>query len=170
MNEDTSLHFNTSISYKKTHTLKTVLFLREPNDMPKICGVMCCAFFSTTLIKVESHCRSTVRSLSIVIMVILIKLFQRFQKFHQMRIIGISSFQANSNSRKTFGLIFFGQFTVTTVAFLVFDAKSLFDYGFGFFTVITAINFNIMYLIFIWEFENTYKFIGNCERFIEKSK
>lgn len=59
---------------------------------------------------------------------------------------------------------------ILTVAFLLFEAKSLVDYAIGFFSLIGAIDCIILYSISIWQLVNTLKFIGTVEEFIEKSK
>lgn len=102
-----------------------------------------------------------------------IKLFQFIQNIHQ--IIGIYPSVMNQklcaiNSRNATLIIFLTQFILTMVAFLVFEAKSVFDFGFGFFTLISTINIFVVYLLLIWQFENTVEFIDNCEAFIKKSK
>lgn len=104
-----------------------------------------------------------------------IKLFQFIQKFH--KIIGIDLYQQlvdheqySVNSINIIFLISFAQIICTTIAFLVFEAKSFFAYGFSFFTIICVISSAVIYLIFIWQSQNTSKFIENCERFIEESK
>lgn len=101
-----------------------------------------------------------------------IKFLQFFQKFHQ--ILGIFPPQSVENQRSTdftkiISLIFCAQFMFTTAAFFVFEAKSMLDY-FAFFIIISVITSIFIYLIFIWQSQNTLKFIGNCEEFIEKSK
>lgn len=140
----------------------------EPNDIIFFWFIWGCVFFIPKWIKVDCRYYFEFSSFPIVIMTTSIKLFQFFQKFYE--IIGIHSAQANFKLSKTTCLIFLQMFTVTTVAYLVFDAKSMLDYGFGFFSLIYSINFNVMYLIFIWEFENTTKFIARCEEFIAKSE
>lgn len=67
-------------------------------------------------------------------------------------------------------LISFAQFTFTTVAFLVFEAESMFDYGFTFYVLISIFNSFAIYLIFLWQSLNTIKFIENCEKFIKRSE
>lgn len=62
------------------------------------------------------------------------------------------------------------QFLLTSIAFLAFEATSMFDYGFGFFTLITMANATVIYILFIGQLENTFDFIENCEKFIGKSK
>ena len=104
-----------------------------------------------------------------------IKLFQFVQKCHQT--LGILPRQPNpkqkqlsSHSIQAIFLTCLAQYIFTTAAFLLFKAKSMFDYGFSFFILIGLANCIAIYLIFIWQSENTLKFIENCEGFIEKSK
>lgn len=59
---------------------------------------------------------------------------------------------------------------IVTVAFLMFEANSMFDYGYTFFVLVTIITAIGVYLIFIWQSENELGFIENCEEFVEKSK
>lgn len=94
---------------------------------------------------------------------------QHFQKVHKF--IGI--FQKESKSIDTKSIICgmcSVQFLLTTLAFIVFEANSMFDYGFGFFVLILIIEAVVIYLLFIWQSANTLHFIDNCEKFIEKSK
>lgn len=67
-------------------------------------------------------------------------------------------------------LIVCAEYLLTTAAFLVFEAKSIFEYGFVFYMLITAINTTSIYLIFVWQSANTYKFIENFEGFLERSE
>lgn len=101
-----------------------------------------------------------------------IKLFQFVQKFH--RFIGIYPREPNqkhsTNWTQATCLISYAQYLCTTSAFLLFEANSLFDFGFVFFTLAAVVNCIAIYLIFIWQSQNTYEFIENCERFIEKSE
>lgn len=102
-----------------------------------------------------------------------IEFLQFFRKCHQT--IGICPPQPNQkpcliNWTKTILLISCVQVMFTTVAFLAFEAKSMFDYGFAFYVLISIINSMAIYLIFTWQSRNTFEFIGNCEQFIEKSK
>lgn len=99
-----------------------------------------------------------------------VKLFQFVQKCHQA--YGIYPVQPNQrkHSTKFIVLMSYAQFSVTTAAFVLFKAKSMFDFGFVFFLLISITNAIAVYLIFIWQSQNTFEFIGNCEGFIEKSK
>lgn len=102
-----------------------------------------------------------------------IKLFQFIQKCHQT--IGISPFRPNQKQRltnliQTILLISLAQFMLTTAAFALFDAKSMFEYGFAFYSFVTMINCIAIYLILIWQSQNTLEFIKSGEAFIAKSK
>lgn len=101
------------------------------------------------------------------------KLFQFFQKCHQA--LGISASQSNQKRysiiwRRAIFFTITVQYCVTVIAYLVIEAKLMFDYGLGIFVLISAINTVIVYLIFVWQRENTLKFIENCEEFIAKSE
>lgn len=114
-------------------------------------------------------------SSSVVIMHDSIKFLQFAQTFH--RIIGIFPSQSNqhfpsqsSNSwKQTIFFVSSVQFAFTTIGFLVFQAHSMFDYGFGFFVFSSIINGTVNYFLFVWQSENTLKFIANYEEFIKKS-
>lgn len=102
-----------------------------------------------------------------------IKFLQFVKKFNQLcGIYACESIQVQRSviSTKTLFLIGFAQFIFSTAAFLVFGAKSIFDYGYAFYMLFVVINGFVIYVIFIWQSVNTLKFIENCERFIEKSK
>lgn len=58
----------------------------------------------------------------------------------------------------------------TNAAFLAFEAESMFSYGLAFYVLIAMINGIVIYLSFIFQIENTLKYIGTCEEFIAKSK
>lgn len=112
-------------------------------------------------------------SLSVVIMAsCVIKVFEFFQQFHQT--IGIYGSESNQkqcsiNRRNALFVFCASEFIFTSVAFLVFEAKSMFDYGFGIFALLVVLNSTIIYFLFIWKLEMTLKFVQNCEGFIEKS-
>lgn len=124
-------------------------------------------------VKVLLHDWFSFSSLSIAIMATSIKLFQFFQKFHET--IGISISQANRKqwiitARKITFLICCLQLMFTTFTFLVFETKSMFEFGFGLFITLSTINTNVVYLISLWQLEKTSKYIENCEEFIRKRK
>lgn len=102
-----------------------------------------------------------------------IKVLQFFQKCHQS--IGIQLFDPNEKSssitvRRIIFLIGNAVYGLPTIAHSVFLAKEWFDYGMGFFIAISTGNSVVVYLLFIWQQENTLTFIKTCEEFIEKSK
>lgn len=81
-----------------------------------------------------------------------IQLFQFVQRFHQT--IGIYPCQSNQkqhpiNWTQAIFSICSAQSMLTTAAFLVFEAKSMFECGLVFFILITMINAIVIYLIFI---------------------
>lgn len=97
------------------------------------------------------------------------KIFQFIQKVH--KIFGFDSSHPNStNLRQILFLIAHGQLLISLFAYLVIEAKEMFDYGFGLHNLTSIAISVIVYLLFIWQLENTMKFIENCEKFIENSK
>lgn len=102
-----------------------------------------------------------------------IKIFQFFQLCHQAS--GLFPFQSNqkylsTNSTRAIVLISCIAFIFTMAAFMVLEAKTMFEYGFTFFVLISILNGVVIYLILIWKQHSTPEFIVSCERFIEKSK
>lgn len=96
-----------------------------------------------------------------------VKSFQSFQKFHQ--IIGLNP-SRSFFARRTLFLIGEAVLMVPSCAYLLFEAKSMFAYGYGFFVVsCTFVSFAI-YLIYVWQLENILKYIESCDEFIAKSK
>lgn len=82
-----------------------------------------------------------------------------------------SSQKADSiNVRNKICLICDGQMTFTAFAYCLFEAKTIFEYGFGFYIVICMINGIVLDLLFTWKCENILKLIENCEEFMKKSK
>lgn len=120
--------------------------------------------------KPNSVDRSVVSLWPSIIMTSSVKLFQFFQNIHQT--IGICESQPNQQRwlKKLIYRIGLVSFVFSSFAFLIFEARSLFDYGFGSFSLITVVNSSILYVLFIWKSENILKSIGKCEEFIEKSK
>lgn len=101
-----------------------------------------------------------------------VKLFQFFQKVNET--MGIYESKSKSrkclfNSRSIFYLFVAAQFWSFNTLFLVFEAESMVDYGFGFYTFISVICCLVPYLLFIWQFENMLKFVENSEKFLLKS-
>lgn len=109
----------------------------------------------------------------IVSMAGLVKSFQFFQKYQQ--IIGIHSSQAKRMqyaiiSKRVIFLAASAMYMFPTVAYLVFDTESIFDYGMAFLTTSSTTNSVVVYLIFVWKLENILAFIDICDAFITKSK
>lgn len=122
-------------------------------------------------IEVEYSCGISL--VSIVKMAGSIKFLQFFRQCHQ--IIGIYPHQPrqkyiSTNLTRAIFLISVLTFSITTAAYFVFEATSMFQHGFSFCTLICMILTIVLYSIFIWQSENTLKFLENCEGFIEKSK
>lgn len=105
-----------------------------------------------------------------------VKLFQFFQQIHQL--IGFSP-QSHPIQKyqetilyliKTFLLLCCAQLILATAAFLALESQSILDFALAFYVLISLINGMVIYSVFIWESENTFEFIENCEGFIGKSK
>lgn len=99
--------------------------------------------------------------------------FLAVQKFHQ--IVGIYPSGPNQkkcsiNATNTIFLISSAQFTLTSAAFIAVSANSMIEYGFGFYTTICAVNSTVIYILYMWQLENTLNFIENCKGFIAKRK
>lgn len=102
-----------------------------------------------------------------------IKLFQFNQKHYKA--IGIYPTQPNQkhssfNLTNSIYLFCFVQFCISMTAFIWFEANNMLDYAIASFGLVTTIIIMAIYLLTIWQKENTVKFIENCEEFIEKSK
>lgn len=95
------------------------------------------------------------------------RFLQTFQTIHKF--IGISPKRSFIDRRNIIFGISNAQFALTSLAFFVLEANSMFDYGFAFFVLIFIINPVVIYFLFVWQSSNTFKFIENCEEFIEKS-
>lgn len=102
-----------------------------------------------------------------------LKLFQFLQRYWET--IGICQSQLNQKQNliyliKTCVIIGSIQSICSLTAFLVFEANSIFEFGFGFYVVNVTIAGFAFYIIAIGQLSDTLEFVGNCERFIEKSK
>lgn len=62
------------------------------------------------------------------------------------------------------------QFFISSIAFLMFEANSMIEFGMASFMSATVLLCSVLYLVLFWEMKNILDFIGNCERFIEKSE
>lgn len=98
------------------------------------------------------------------------KLFQFNQKYCEA--IGIKSApnRHTLNSKHLIFVVFSLQFAFTIATFLVTDAKSMGEYGTGFFTLITIAEATVAHFLTLWEVGEISKFTENCEKFIEKSE
>lgn len=94
-----------------------------------------------------------------------VKLFLFIQNF--CRAIGIHLPYSRKN---VIFLICLAQSVLSTLAFLLSEAKSVVDFGTALFFLSTLVLAMALYLILIWKMENISKFIENCEAFIETSK
>lgn len=106
-------------------------------------------------------------------MVGLVKSFQFFQKCQSC--IGITPFHPDETRRSIIAkrtILLFGNavFVIPTAAYLVFAAQTMFEYGMAVFISITVQNSVALYLLLIWQSENTLKFFETCEEFTAKSK
>lgn len=98
-----------------------------------------------------------------------IKLFRFIQTTYQT--VGIIPPQPNSiNTKKWYFLLGLVQFFISTVAYLLFEANSIIEYGMVFYTCTTALFSFVVYLVLHWQMKNTLNFIESCDRFIEKSE
>lgn len=102
-----------------------------------------------------------------------IKLFQFHQKVCQT--IGIYTTGLNEKryqliSIRLICVISLIQLAMATAAFLSYDAKSMGEFGIGFYALITTIHGMIAYMIVISKMDDVLKYVKNCEEFIEKSK
>lgn len=98
-----------------------------------------------------------------------IKLFQFIQK------IGIYSPASNLNrhalnSKNWTFLMSYILFTLSSGAFIFFEAKTVLDYGMSFFASTGGIFLMSIHLIVARQMQSTLIFIESCERFIEKNK
>ena len=95
-----------------------------------------------------------------------IKLFKFIREIcHELKNF-LSKFNQNPNSI----LFFIVQFLISTALYLVFEANSMNDYGFPFFTCLTMVSEIIYYSSGLSQMENILNYIENCEDFIEKSE
>lgn len=102
-----------------------------------------------------------------------IKLFQFNQKICQTIGIFVPQLNPNHYALNSMNLIMFiilAQFAVTLIAFVVYDAKAMGEYGAIFFSTTCVIKAMFDYFITIWKVKDILKMIENCEGFIEKSE
>lgn len=101
------------------------------------------------------------------------RLFQFNQNYCQ--VIGIKSPKSNENLYKCKSIrfifvIFETIFAIALLAFLLYDAESMGEYGITFHIFNTAIAVVFFYFIMISKMNDILLFTENCEKFIKKSK
>ena len=102
-----------------------------------------------------------------------IKLFQFTQKYCQT--FGICPPQPNQNrynlNLASWCILFFlNQAFMSIVAFLLFEADSMNEFGIKIFACLTILASDIYSLVAYWQVEIIPKFVENWEKFIEKSE
>lgn len=98
-----------------------------------------------------------------------IKLFKFIQKtYHGIGIFSPKSNQIPSsiNSKNWLNLFCHMEFLISSIAYLLFEANSMIEYGLAFYICTTVLTSLIFYLIPLGESENILNFIQNCEQFI----
>lgn len=102
-----------------------------------------------------------------------IKIFQFNQNYCQTVGIALPESKRSHYTRNAVNLVLIlslVQFTIALAEYLLYDAKSMSEYGVTFFIIICIIDAIIDYLIILWKFEDILNYIKTCEAFIEKSK
>lgn len=101
-----------------------------------------------------------------------IKLFPFNRQFYDLLGIHVRSEKQGPflTLRNKIILFFFTVHFVPFAAFFAYDAKSMLDYGFSFFSASLALFGMFIYIATLTDAKNTWLLIENCERFIEKSK
>lgn len=102
-----------------------------------------------------------------------VKLFKLTQKTYKD--IGIHPPESNENrsqinSKNWLFTFYQAQFLYSSAAYAMFEANSIIEYEMASFTCFAVVAALIVYLIIYWEMKNVSIFVGNCERFIEKSE
>lgn len=94
------------------------------------------------------------------------ELFEFIQKFN--RIVGIFPSQQQNYLRSSIILIGLTQYLITTVAFLLFDATHMIDFGMSVLIILLIVDSIVQFTLQIWQSQNTFNYIKCCEQFIEK--
>lgn len=102
-----------------------------------------------------------------------IELFKFIIKIYQ--IIGIyrpASDQTRSpiNAKNGLNLFCLAHSLTSTTAHLFIEANSMIDFGLIVLIDLTALTAGSMYVILIWQINDRFHFIENCERFIQNSE
>lgn len=103
-----------------------------------------------------------------------IKLFQFIQKYY--RAIGIHKPEPSQsdrhflNSTNYIFILSSAPMLISSLAFLLYQAKTTYDFGLSIYYLSCLIFSGIYYIIYIRQIKNISKYIENCEMFIEQSK
>lgn len=62
------------------------------------------------------------------------------------------------------------QYFVSALLFVLFEAKSMYEYGMTFYTLLWVVFATGTYIVPTWQMRHTMEFTECCERFIESSK
>lgn len=100
-----------------------------------------------------------------------IKLFQSVHQFyHDM---GIYPSQPNQNrkpnAKNVFVLLSAIQLCITSLAFFLFEANSITEYGISFYMSLSELTITVYFLIVAWKIPKNLKLIDEMEQFITKS-
>lgn len=74
------------------------------------------------------------------------------------------------NAKNLFFILSLIMFCASTLAFLIFRAKTMLEYGICLFTSLSGLTLLIVVLISIWQTQNIFKMIESCELHIELSE
>lgn len=106
--------------------------------------------------------------------IVKIKLFLTVKKFYE--IIGICLPRSESNRKWSMFniknvsiLIFLIQMFLASTAFVLFQAKTVFEYGFPTYVSMTLTSSVIYLFIQLWKIEDILRLMKTCDEFIEKS-
>lgn len=102
-----------------------------------------------------------------------IKLFEFSRNYCEAVGIKLSHSTENRHKLNLVNLIFVISLVVnwtTTLAYTLWDAEHMSEYGMGMVILSCDSTVIFVYLIIIWQSEDILKFIEMCERFIEQSK
>lgn len=102
-----------------------------------------------------------------------IELFQFNQKYCQTIGIHMAQTKKDRHTVNSIRLVFsvvLLLYSMASVAYVVYDAETISDYGACFFVLIAVAETVTMYLVTISKWKDILIFTENCERFIEKRK
>lgn len=101
-----------------------------------------------------------------------IKLFQSLRRYFQ--ILGTYSPESNENRkfnpRNVFVLFCYTQLFVSVLAFTLFKAKAVVEFGLNYYGYMTEVLCIFVVLLQTYRMDDITKLIENCEKFVEMSK